>query len=49
MSGGNGKVFATTGYGIIVAYDAKTDAEVWKKTFKEPLRGTSNVAPFPGQ
>jgi outer membrane protein assembly factor BamB len=43
VSGGNGKVFATTGYGTIVAYDAKTGAEVWTKTFKEPLRGSPAV------
>jgi outer membrane protein assembly factor BamB len=39
VGGANGRLFATSGYGTIVAYDAKTGTELWKKTIEVPLRG----------
>jgi outer membrane protein assembly factor BamB len=43
VGGANGRVFATTGYGTIVAYDAKSGNELWRKSIPVPLRGGPTV------
>ncbi|PZN92548.1 MAG: pyrrolo-quinoline quinone [Alphaproteobacteria bacterium] len=44
VSGGDGRVFATTGYGIIAAYDAGTGTQLWQQKLGTPLRGAATVA-----
>ena len=39
----DGRVFATTGFGIVVAFDANTGAELWRATLPTPLRGAPAV------
>ncbi len=40
----NGRVFAATGFGIMVAYDARQGVELWRQTVPAPLRGAPSVA-----
>ncbi len=44
VSGGDGRIFASTGYGIIAGLDAGTGAELWRKKVETPLRGAPAVA-----
>jgi outer membrane protein assembly factor BamB len=44
VGGGDGRLFATSGYGIIAAYDAKTGVELWQKALGIPLRGAPTIA-----
>jgi outer membrane protein assembly factor BamB len=44
VSAADGRVFATTGFGIIVAYDAAQGVELWRQTVPAPLRGSPAVA-----
>ncbi len=44
VGGADGRVFATTGYGIVAAFDAGTGVELWRKSIGEPLRGAPVVA-----
>ncbi len=44
VGGGDGRLFATSGYGIVAAYDAKTGVELWEKSVGVPLRGAPTVA-----
>lgn len=44
VSADNGRVFATTGFGILVAYDASQGVELWRATVPVPLRGAPTVA-----
>ncbi len=44
VSAGDGRVFATTGYGIIAAYDAGTGTQLWQQKLGTPLRGAPTVA-----
>lgn len=39
----DGRVFATTGYGVIVAYDAGGGKELWRAKVATPLRGAPAV------
>ncbi len=39
----DGRVFASSGFGIVVAYDAGTGAQLWKATVPTPLRGAPAV------
>lgn len=39
----DGRVFASTGFGIIVAFDAGTGAELWRAKLPTPLRGAPAV------
>ena len=43
VGGGDGRVFATTGYGIVAAFDAATGTEIWRQTMATPLRGAPTV------
>ncbi len=43
VSGGDGRVFATTGNGIVAAFDAATGKELWRKSVPTPLRGAPTV------
>ena len=44
VSAAGGRVFATTGFGIIVAYDAAQGVELWRQTVPSPFRGAPAVA-----
>ena len=44
VSAADGRVFATTGFGVIVAYDARQGIELWRQTVPSPLRGAPAVA-----
>ncbi len=44
VSGADGRVFATTGYGIIAAFDAARGTELWRQKLPTPLRGAPGVA-----
>ncbi len=44
VSADNGRVFATTGFGIVVAYDAAQGIELWRRVLPTPLRGAPAVA-----
>ena len=44
VSAADGRVFATTGFGIIVAYDAAQGVELWRMSVPVPLRGAPAVA-----
>lgn len=39
-----GRIFATSGYGLVVAMDAATGQEIWRKDLKLPLRGAPSVS-----
>jgi outer membrane protein assembly factor BamB len=43
VSAGDGRVYATSGYGIAAAFDAATGAEAWKVDLGVPLRGAPTV------
>src|SRR3546814_14504757 len=43
VSYGNGRVFATTGWGKVVALDAASGSEVWRTSLNAPLRGAPAV------
>ncbi len=40
----DGRVFATSGYGIAAAFDAKTGAPLWQVKLSAPLRGAPSIA-----
>ena len=44
VAAGDGRVYATTGYGIAVAYDATSGAQVWRSNLGVPLRGGPTIA-----
>ncbi len=44
VSGDSGKLFAATGFGFVVAMDAATGNEVWRKEIGTPLRGAPAYA-----
>ena len=44
VAGGDGRIFATTGFGIVVAFDAASGTELWRRTLPTPLRGAPTVA-----
>ncbi|MHB9879669.1 outer membrane protein assembly factor BamB family protein [Pacificimonas sp. ICDLI1SI03] len=39
-----GRVYATSGYGIVAAFDAGTGREIWRKDLGIPLRGSPTIA-----
>lgn len=41
---GGGRVFATSGYGIVAAFDPATGSEIWRADLGLPLRGSPSVA-----
>lgn len=43
VSLGDGRVYATTGYGIVVALDAGTGNEIWSRNLGTPLRAAPAV------
>ena len=43
VSASDGRVFATTGYGIIAAFDASTGKQLWQQKTSTPLRGAPTV------
>lgn len=44
VSAADGKVYATTGFGVVTALDAGTGATVWRKELTTPFRGGPTVA-----
>lgn len=44
VSAGDGRVYATTGFGVVTALDATTGAVVWRKEFLVPFRGAPTVS-----
>ncbi|WP_439534822.1 outer membrane protein assembly factor BamB family protein [Polymorphobacter sp.] len=44
VSAAGGRVFVTTGLGVMVAYDARQGVELWRETMPTPLRGAPAVA-----
>lgn len=40
----DGKVYATTGYGIVAALDAKSGREIWRRSMGVPLRGAPTIS-----
>jgi len=44
VSYGDGKLFATTGYGIVAALDPQSGQELWRRNLGVPLRGAPAVA-----
>lgn len=41
---GEGKIFATNGYGLLIAYDAKSGTELWRYDAQIPFRGAPAYA-----
>ena len=39
----DGRVYATTGFGVVVAFDAATGAEIWRIRLPTPLRAAPSV------
>ncbi len=44
VSFADGKVYATTGFGVVVAYDAATGSVVWRRELGLPLRGAATLS-----
>jgi outer membrane protein assembly factor BamB len=44
VGGADGKLYATTGFGIVVALDAESGNELWRKDIGAPLRGAPAIA-----
>ncbi|KPF65754.1 hypothetical protein IP88_13240 [alpha proteobacterium AAP81b] len=42
--GEGGRLYATTGYGIVAAFDAPSGKELWRRQLPTPLRGAPSVA-----
>ena len=44
VSAGDGRVYATTGFGVVAAFDAATGKQVWRVALGTPFRGAPTVA-----
>lgn len=44
VSAGDNRVFATTGYGIVAAFDLASGKELWRVRLNTPLRGAPTVS-----
>lgn len=44
VSAGSGRVYATTGYGIVAAFDAATGGKIWQISLGTPLRNAPSVS-----
>jgi len=43
VSTGSGRVYATSGFGVVAAFDAATGAQLWRTELRTPLRAAPSV------